>query len=173
MDDTPSRDEALRIMQDEHLQVGSLVARMDDEAFGRPATIGGGDWSAKDLVGHLTTWEEIALRSLDEWRLGDRPWIEEASDGTADDVNAEAQGRKSGLSGADILAAFDGVFERLVGAFRTITESEWRQPASFDAAPGTTLGSFLGDGLVGPAGPFAHASAHLDDLRAYVDGARG
>ncbi len=168
MDETLDRDEALRIMQDEHLQIGSLVAGLDDEAFARPATIGGGDWSAKDLVGHLTTWEEIALRSLDEWRLGDRPWIEEAADGTADDVNAEAQGRKSGVGGADILAAYDGVFERLVGAFGTITDREWHQAAPFDAEPGTTLGSFLGDVLGGPSGPFAHGSAHLDDLRAFV-----
>ncbi|HYT29616.1 MAG TPA: DinB family protein, partial [Actinomycetota bacterium] len=35
-----------------------------------PATIGGGDWSAKDLLGHITAWEEVALERLRSARSG-------------------------------------------------------------------------------------------------------
>ena len=34
----------------------TLLGQLDDEALTRAGTIGG-DWSAKDLLGHLAFWE--------------------------------------------------------------------------------------------------------------------
>ncbi len=73
----PTRDEAIRTLDEGHRGVRDLMALLSDDDLVEPATIGGGDWSAKDLLGHLTTWEEIALASLDEWRRGERPGIED------------------------------------------------------------------------------------------------
>ncbi len=50
----PSREDAVRILDDGHGQIHSLVERLTEQDFERTATIGGGDWSARDLVGHLT-----------------------------------------------------------------------------------------------------------------------
>jgi hypothetical protein len=48
------------------------VEPLNRDDFVRSATITGGYWSAKDLVGHLTSWEEHALGALAAWRRGER-----------------------------------------------------------------------------------------------------
>ncbi len=68
---TPSRPQALRVLGEDHESVRELVERLGSDDLARPATIGGGDWSAKDLLGHLTSWEEHALEALAAWRRGE------------------------------------------------------------------------------------------------------
>lgn len=72
----PTRPAAVQTLEEGHRAIRRLLAEMSEEELIRPGTIGGGSWSAKDLLGHLTSWEEIALASLHEWRRGERPGIE-------------------------------------------------------------------------------------------------
>jgi hypothetical protein len=51
-----SREDAIRIVSEGHRSVQELLSRLDDDAFVRRGTIGEGDWSAKDLAGHLADW---------------------------------------------------------------------------------------------------------------------
>jgi hypothetical protein len=141
------------------------------EELEEPATIGGGEWSAKDLVGHLTTWEEIALTSLEEWRGGERPAIEDtfALAGT-DGLNADEVARKSVASAPELLRQFDEVHQRLAETLRGITVEEWAQRAAYaEEEAETTLGSLLGGILGSEAGPFQHFSAHQRDLRVFSE----
>src|SRR5262249_35081783 len=61
-----TRNRAIEILDREHAQVLELVERLP--AATRTVTgIGGGEWSAKDLLGHLETWEELALDAVEHW----------------------------------------------------------------------------------------------------------
>src|SRR3989442_6049298 len=84
----PTPDKAIRTLDEGRGQVLELVARLSDEEMERPATIGDGDWSAKDLVAHLEVWEAIALQALQEWRTGTIPSIEEVFAKGAEGVDA-------------------------------------------------------------------------------------
>ncbi len=167
----PSPDEAIETIARAHRDVHSLLAGISVEELEEPATIGGGEWSAKDLVGHLTTWEEIALTSVDEWRQGDRAAIEDTfALAGGDALNADEVARKSVVSAPELLSQFDEVHQRLVVTLRSITAEEWAQPAAYaghDA--GTTLGSLLGGILGSEAGAFQHFFAHQRDLRAFSE----
>ena len=72
-----SRAEAIEKLHDGQSRLEILVARLSDEEMVEPGTIGGGDWSAKDLIGHIAWWEEIAMDALTDWRAGRRPSVEE------------------------------------------------------------------------------------------------
>jgi DinB superfamily len=164
-------DEALETLARCHRDVRSLLAGISVEELEEPATIGGGEWSAKDLVGHLTTWEEIALTSLEEWRRGERPAIEDtfALAGT-DALNADEVARKSLASAPELLKRFDEVHQALAETFRGITPEEWAQRAAYaEEKAETTLASLLGGILGSEAGPFQHFLAHQRDLRAFSE----
>ena len=165
----PTRDEAIRILEGHHDAVTRLIDRLDADAFVRRATIGGGDWSAKDLLAHLTTWEEIALRTIDEWRRGERPRIEEAYRAEdVDRINEEAVARKGSLPADEVRAEAKRVHDELLAAIRGSSEEEWSSRARYETERRTSFGALLGSLLGAPRRPFGHAIAHLADLEAYV-----
>ncbi|MBI2237985.1 MAG: DinB family protein [Actinobacteria bacterium] len=165
----PTRDEAIRTLDEGHRGVGELMALLSDDDLVKPATIGGGDWSAKDLLGHLTTWEEIALESLDEWRRGERPGIEDVFSGNGTDrLNDESVARKTALPLAEVRATAEAVHRALVDAIAAMTDEEWTGKAPYPAERRTRLATLLGAILGAPQRPFGHAFAHLPDLEAYV-----
>jgi len=65
----------------------------------RPGTIGGGDWSLRDLVGHILSWEELALAAISAAEA-DRPPL--LPDGDIDEINREMVERQGQLSLADL-----------------------------------------------------------------------
>jgi hypothetical protein len=165
---TPSRSRALRTLEEEHESVRELAERLRDEDFERPATIGGGDWSPKDLLGHLTSWEEHALDALNAWRRGEPSPVQRALRAHGlNAVNAENVAADRDRSSATVRRRFDAIHRGLVAEIRSMPEATW------DAPPTTrsrrSLGHVLGGIVGGPDGPFTHASAHLPHLRAYVE----
>lgn len=167
--DTPTREEAIRILEEGREAVLSLIERIPDDDFVRPATIGGGDWSAKDLLGHLTFWKENALRSLAQWRAGEPYTLVEAyaQDSGADGVdilNATDHEAKAAMSASDIKTLAASVHAELMFALSGISDEEWGRSIADDTW-GDELGSILG----GPSGLFDHTSAHLEDLKAFVE----
>ncbi len=80
------RRQAIDELERDHQAIHRLLDGLPDDQWSLPATVGDGDWSVKDLIGHLASWEEIALERVaavlegtpSRWR------------GDADDVNASA-----------------------------------------------------------------------------------
>ncbi len=160
-----SREDAIGAVAEGHRSVQELLDRLEEEAFVRRGTIGGGEWSAKDLAGHLADWEEYALRTLDEWRSGLRPWFEDVE---ADPVNDAAIVRHIDESTAQVRRRFTELHERLRSALTDMSEDEWSAPTFYETERRRTLGELLGAVLGGPDGAFRHAGAHLGALRDYV-----
>jgi hypothetical protein len=165
-----TRDDALATLEEGHRLTVDLIARLTDDQLSRPATIGGGDWSAKDLLGHIASWEEYALRALDEWRRGERPWVEDVfrTPDEVDRVNAEAVVAKAAMSDGEVREAAEASFRALADSLRSMSDDEWRRKAPYETKQRQRLGNLLGSITGAPKGPFAHAFAHLPDLDAYV-----
>jgi len=143
-----------------------LVRRMPPEVRILPG-LGGGDWSPKDLLGHLESWEEHALAALEQWERKQRPPIEMAlADEGLDSVNGRTLEEKSALPFDTALRRFRATHGMLVGKIGEMSDERWNERAlpTERRTVATRLGSILG----GPAGPFRHAQAHLEELRAFV-----
>jgi hypothetical protein len=166
-----ARDQALAILDEGERAVEALTAGLADDELVRPATIGGGDWSAKDLIGHLTQWEEFALEAIDAWRRGEAPFVQATPKGV-DELNADAVAAKAHRSPQDVRAEAREVHGRLVEAIRGISEEEWRSPPPFRTRDRRPLSAILGGVLGAPQRPFGHAYAHLADLEAFAGAAR-
>lgn len=165
-----TRDEAVRLLQDQHAELAALLAELDEDAFVRRATIGGGDWSAKDLAAHMGIWEELAIETMDAFGRGERPAVEDrfTEPGGGDRVNDEGVERFLHAPAADVLARFDDLHRRVTSAIEATSDEAWAAEYPFDPDD-PTLGERVGSLLGSEAGGFTHASAHLPDLRAYVD----
>src|SRR2546428_12346672 len=66
----PTRTEAIRILQRDRRTTLGLLQRLPARAI-TTRGLGGGDWSPKDLIGHLESWEQHALDALEAWARGD------------------------------------------------------------------------------------------------------
>ena len=165
-----SRDEAVGVLEQQHSAVAELLAELDTGAFARRGTMGGGEWSAKDLAAHLGSWEEFSLQTIDAFGRGERPSIEDAfgAEGATDRLNEQEVDRFLDADPDDVLARFEDLHRRIVGAIRGTSDEAWASAYPFDPDD-DTLGERIGSLLGSDAGGFTHASAHLPDLRAYVD----
>ena len=167
--DVIGRDDAIRLLEEQHAEVASLLEQLDDDAFARRGAIGGGEWSAKDLALHLGSWEVFAIETLEQLGRGERPSIEDAfgGDGATDRLNEEHVNMQLDVEPEDARARFEERHRRIVGAIAATDDAAWAAAYPFDPDDDTVsdrIGSLLGS----DAGGFTHAAAHLDDLRAYV-----
>jgi hypothetical protein len=165
-----ARDEAVRLLEEQHAELAALFARLDEDAFVRRETIGGGDWSAKDLAAHMGTWEDLAIEVIAAFVRGERPAAEHrfAGPGSGDRVNAEGVERFMDVSASDVLTRFEDLHRRVCAAIDSTSDDAWEADYPFDPDDrtlGDRIGSLLGSD---DGGGFTHASAHLPDLRAYV-----
>ena len=179
---TPSRQEALATLADGQAQLDQLLARLSEPQMTQPATIGGGDWSAKDLLGHIATWEALALRTIREWLRNEIPWVEQdegvfsaPAAGKVDAFNARMVAEKAGKTLADVRAEAARVHRDLMIAIDSLPDAEWSKNASYRTPNGRRrkLATLVGSVLGAPQRPFGHAFAHLPDLEAYVGDVAG
>jgi hypothetical protein len=164
-----ARDEAVRLLEEQHAELASLFARLDEDAFVRRETIGGGDWSAKDLAAHMGIWEDLAIEVIAAFGRGERPAAEDrfTEPGSGDRVNAEGVERYLDASAPDVLARFEDLHRRVIAAIGSTSDAAWTAEYPFDPDD-RTLGDRIGSLLGSDEGGFTHASAHLPDLRTYV-----
>ena len=164
-----TRDDAVRLLEDQHAELAALLAELDEDAFARRGTMGGGEWSAKDLAAHMVIWEELAIEVMDAFGRGERPPVEDrfTEPGNGDRVNAEGVERFLDTPAPDVLARFEDMHRRVVAAIGSTSDEAWTAEYPFDPDD-RTLGDRIGSLLGSDDGAFTHASAHLPDLRAYV-----
>jgi hypothetical protein len=161
-----AKTDALGILSEGHREVDALVGRLSP-ADAVAAGLGGGTWSPKDLLGHLTSWEEYALAAVGAWADGVTAPIDQALRAkglTA--VNREAVEMRSERPLARVRAEFDDVHRELIRVLGALADETWDAPPTRRAR--RPLGEKVGAILGGPGGWYRHAAAHLPDLRAFV-----
>lgn len=71
-------------------------------------------WSVRDILAHVTTWEEEALKHLPSIAAGGKPPRYSQTHGGIDAFNAMMTARKEGLSLAEVLKQQQAVHRRVV-----------------------------------------------------------
>jgi len=164
----PSRAEALRTLREQRAEVHALLERLRPRDRTRPG-VGGGDWSPKDLVSHLASWERYALDAVAAWEGGERAPIDAVLwSRSTSAINADAVAADAHLAWSQARRRAERTHERLLSMIETMSDERWTTPATPRARK--PLGARIGSLLAGSRGPFTHDLAHLKDLRAFVDG---
>lgn len=160
-----TRAQAVRMLQERDVRLSVLLAQLSDDAMTSLATIGSGDWSAKDMLGHAAFWDELALYACDLWRVGGLPHL--PSPHGVDALNPE-QERSSDQSAGEVRIRYEAAHRGLVAAIQLLSDEEWADTRSRSRDQRVTLGELIGRITAGPEGAFDHLDAHLPDLETYV-----
>jgi uncharacterized protein (TIGR03083 family) len=119
-------------------QIKKLVAKVDaawaalqesyaglaDAQLMEPGAMGG--WSVRDILAHVTTWEEEALKHLPLIIAGGRP-PRYVTYGGIDAFNAQMMEQKRGLSLADVRRQMDDTHRRLIAFIESAPAGQFTQ----------------------------------------------
>jgi len=89
-----------------------------------------GDWSVKEILAHVTTWEEEALKYLPLISKGGRP-PRYITYGGIDAFNAQMSEQKRGLALADVLRQLDETHGRLIDYVQSVPEAHFTRETRF------------------------------------------
>jgi hypothetical protein len=89
------------------------------------------DWSVKDLIAHVTWWEEEALRHLPLILAGGRPPRYSVAYGGIDAFNARMTGRTRDLSLAEVRRDAASTHARLVAFVAGVPEDQFTRETRF------------------------------------------
>jgi hypothetical protein len=165
---TPVEAEAL--LEDGSREFDRLARDLSAADATRTATIGGGDWSVKDLIGHIAHWEELALETLRRARK-DGSLSRVALD-DVDAENARDVERKADWNIGKVRQESAATHDELVRSIRGTSGEEWTMRRPLAQGGEGTLGEMLGSVLGAPDRPFGHVWAHLEDLKNNVSSLR-
>ncbi len=90
-----------------------------------------GDWSVKDIIAHVTWWEEEALRHLPSIIAGQRPPRYSTTYGGIDAFNAMMAEQKRDLSLSEVLRQQDDTHRRLVEFIQSVPEEQFARETRF------------------------------------------
>ena len=83
-----------------------------------------GDWSVKDIIAHVTWWEEEALTHLPLILAGGRPPRYSVTYGGIDAFNAQMAEQKRKLSLSEALRQRDDTHRRLIDFIQSVPEDQ-------------------------------------------------
>jgi hypothetical protein len=104
-------------------------AGLSDSQLTEPGVTG--DWSVKDMIAHVTWWEEEALKHLPLIIKGGRPPRYSIQYGGIDAFNAQMTEQKRGLSLADVLRQLDATHHRLIAYVHSAPEEQFTRETRF------------------------------------------
>ena len=90
-----------------------------------------GQWSVRDIIAHVTCWEEEALKHLPLVRDGGRPPRHSVTYGGIDAINALMTEQRRHLSLEEVLSQHDDVHARLVEYVGAAPEELYRRETRF------------------------------------------
>jgi hypothetical protein len=117
----------------------SLVAEVGRDRMNEPGPMG--EWTFKDLAGHLAGWRNWRSALLEAAARGkpqpSSPWPAELRED--DDINDWIREHDRDRSADDLVADYDRSFERLAAAFDALPETTLRDPRAFAWTDGEPL----------------------------------
>jgi uncharacterized protein (TIGR03083 family) len=89
-----------------------------------------GEWSVKDILAHVTTWEEEALKYLPLILIGGRP-PRYSQSGGIDAFNAQMAEQKRDLALSELLRQLEETHRRLLDYLHSVPEEHFTKETRF------------------------------------------
>ena len=118
------------MMRSEREQWEGLLAELDDAQMVRPGVAG--DWSAKDVIAHVTAYERGLVEWLEAAARGESLTFADLDHPDLDHRNTLLYARNQGRPLDDVLLESNRIFERLMELVESLSEEELTDPARSD-----------------------------------------
>jgi hypothetical protein len=124
-----NRQQLLRKLDKAWAEIKESYAGLSDSQLTEPGITG--NWSVKDILAHVTTWEEEALKYLPLINKGGRPPRYSVKYGGIDAFNAQMTEQKRGLSLSEVLRQLDEIHRRLIAYIQSVPEEQFTRETPF------------------------------------------
>jgi len=124
-----TREQVLKRLDDAWLALKRSYAGLADSQLLEPGVTG--NWSVKDILAHITTWEEEALKHLPFILEGGTPPRYSDEYGGIDAFNALMTKQKAGLALSDVLKQQEEIHSRLLDYVRRAPEEQFTRGTRF------------------------------------------
>jgi hypothetical protein len=104
-------------------------AGLPDAQLAEPGVVD--NWSVKDILAHVTTWEEEALQHLPSIAKGGRPPRYSVRYGGIDAFNAQMTEQKQRLPLSEVLRQLEETHHRLIAYIERAPEEQFTQETRF------------------------------------------
>ena len=152
-----SADDLLERARQERSELEALWLALDnDEMTRRPGPQP--DWSVKDVIAHITWWEQSMTNWVSRALTGEML----ARTETPDEINARVFADNRDMPLDTVLAAFKASFPPLEALLNRLTDDEINDAEVCDIRGMPLLNFIVGN-------TFAHYADHVDDLRAFIE----
>ena len=149
----------LEFMRTERAAWDALLAEVGEERMLEAGVDGA--WSVKDIVSHVTYWEQDTLRVLEVVARGETPEFSEQDE--MDALNARAVARNQHHAPSAVIADSQRVHQALLAMVETFPEADLIDPNRFEWLPDWTLWQVI-------AGEsYWHYRQHVPTIRAWLD----
>ncbi|HEX5992093.1 MAG TPA: DinB family protein [Thermomicrobiales bacterium] len=118
-----NRQQLLNRLDSAWMAFQASYAGLSDSQLTEPGVAG--EWSVKDIIAHVSWWEEEALRHLPSIIAGERPPRYSTIYGGIDAFNAMMAEQKRDLSLSDVLRQQDDTHRRLVEFILSVSEDQF------------------------------------------------
>lgn len=123
------KQQLLKRLDQAWVSLKESYAGLTDSQLAEPGVMG--DWSVKDILAHVTTWEEEALKYLPLILRGDRPPRYSVQYGGIDAFNARMAEQKRALPPSEILRQLDETHRRLIDYVQSAPEEQFTRETRF------------------------------------------
>jgi Protein of unknown function (DUF1706) len=122
------KDQLLKRLEQAWAAIKESYAGLSDAQLMESGVMG--EWSVKDILAHVTTWEEEALKYLPLILTGGRPprYIQY---GGIDGFNAQMAEQKREMALSDVLRQLDETHRRLIDYLQSVPEEHFTGKTRF------------------------------------------
>ena len=164
MDKTHLLDE----MNSAYTELENILAPLDSEQLTTPGV--NGDWSIKDILAHLTTWQHYLVIRLQAAVRNERPAIQgilSEDEGTAiDKLNAGFYEENKSRPLNEVIADFRTTYRQIVEAVQALNGEDLFEPRRFAWMKGNALWELVaGD-------TYEHYQEHLQSIQEWLNTSR-
>ena len=124
-----NRSQLLKRLDEAWNKLKAAYAGLPDSAMTEPGVTGA--WSIKDIIAHVTSWEEESLAHLPLVLEGGKPPRYSVTYGGIDTFNALTTERNRSLSLSEVLRQRDDTHCRLIEFIRRVPEEQFSRETRF------------------------------------------
>jgi hypothetical protein len=157
-----NKNELIEALRAERARWEALLAEVGAERMTVPGATG--KWSVKDVIAHLTAWEERPVAWLEAAQTGGQPtpppWDSALS--SYEQVNEWLFQSNRERSLSDVLTQSRQVFDRLIELIRAVPYEDITTPGRFEWLEGGTILERI------PGDSYAHYQEHATWIRSWL-----
>lgn len=118
----PNKEETLQLVDKEYQNLLEAIDGLDEEVLSR---VWFGEWSTKQVIGHLLGWEREMTKALERLARGERPTPEGVDYSNTEEWNAKFAGATAAIEPRSIVAMWRQVHMTYVRAARAIPDERY------------------------------------------------